>query len=688
MGYNLTDEFISASFQQLVQYVDSSSVFVDGTGSLIPSVSFTASNAISASYAVSASQASNSVNAEFSLTATSASHALNADDAISSSYALSASQADNATTASHATSGDGAFSGTFTGDLTGDVTGDLTGTATTASYIEGSNVDGAVAEADAADRVEINVRAAEALTKGDPVYISGYSVGQGTPLVSRADASSASTMAAVGLASASVDTNTNTVVIGIGSLTNVDTVNDFDSPVVGDTVYVKVGGGLTNVRPTGSANLIQNVGKIGRVQQNNGEILASAIQRSNDVPNIQEGYVWVGNSDGVAVAVTSQSLYENKNITVAQLTASNADIANAVISSATITSASIGYLESITGSAKIIGDAFVIVNADTPTQRYAGIAVYDSGSAVTPHTASLQFDGQTNDWFYQYTGSDSTNFGVLLFGPEYTTKGSPTYPTDNALVKGDGGHHLESSNIYDFGSFVQVQNVDVAIENALIVNDIISCSGNIQGLGFTGTLTGNVTGDLTGTALAATNIINVNTNDRLPVRVSGGMADSKFFDDGSSEAGVLTGRDFVVDDSVVVGGSISVNASINATNGTANLNNVDVAGDIQIDGKITEDIQYVNFTGNVDIDLSLGNFFFGTATADCTIGINNITSGKGQTVNITLKNPNSRTISFDSVIKWPGGIAPTITAGGTDIITLIISSTSSDVYGSIVQDLS
>jgi hypothetical protein len=114
---------------------------------------------------------------------------------------------------------------------------------------------------------------------------------------------------------------------------------------------------------------------------------------------------------------------------------------------------SFAYIESVSGTAKIIGDAFIVLNNDTPTERYAGIAVYDSGSANT--TASFQFDGQTNDWFYEYNDG-AIDYGVVLFGPEYSTKGSPTYPSNNKVLKGTGGHHLADSNITDNGTTINL----------------------------------------------------------------------------------------------------------------------------------------------------------------------------------------------------------------------------------------
>jgi len=124
---------------------------------------------------------------------------------------------------------------------------------------------------------------------------------------------------------------------------------------------------------------------------------------------------------------------------------------------------SFAYIESVTGTAKIIGDAFIILNNDTPTERYAGIAVYDSGSVGV--TSSLQFDGQTNDWFYEYSddGGVTTDHSVVMFGPEFSTKGSPTYNTNNTILKSNGGHHTLDSTITDDGTTITLGSaVDVS----------------------------------------------------------------------------------------------------------------------------------------------------------------------------------------------------------------------------------
>ena len=88
----------------------------------------------------------------------------------------------------------------------------------------------------------------------------------------------------------------------LGQITGVNT-SLFNA---GDTIYVAPDGQYTNVKPTGS-NLIQNLGIVKKVDASNGtgEIFGSG--RSNDLPNIAEGNVWVGNSDGVPTATSTSS---------------------------------------------------------------------------------------------------------------------------------------------------------------------------------------------------------------------------------------------------------------------------------------------------------------------------------------------------------------------------------------------
>ena len=128
--------------------------------------------------------------------------------------------------------------------------------------------------------------------------------------------------------------------------------------------------------------------------------------------------------------------------------------------------ASINYLQSVTGEAKIIGDNYIILNADTPSQRYSGIKVYDSGSAG--ETGSLEYDSISNHWFYE---SNNEGYASILMAGPKGTRGSLTTPTSGSLVVA-AGNHLNSSNITDL-------NGKVSIDANTVVTGSLTTSGNV-----------------------------------------------------------------------------------------------------------------------------------------------------------------------------------------------------------------
>ena len=141
--------------------------------------------------------------------------------------------------------------------------------------------------------IRFTAQADETLSFGDVVYISGAS-GANT-LVRKAQSNSLSTMPAFGFAYQDT-TSGNTVQIvtfgniyGSGGAKPLDTTVDSDgnSITVGDTLYISptTPGGWTNVRPTAATELVQNIGKVTRVNANNGSIKAGGAGRVNGTPN-------------------------------------------------------------------------------------------------------------------------------------------------------------------------------------------------------------------------------------------------------------------------------------------------------------------------------------------------------------------------------------------------------------------
>lgn len=115
----------------------------------------------------------------------------------------------------------------------------------------------------------IHVEAQENLTKGDPVYISGFNSGTNQPKVRRARADNALKMPAIGVISDSAlagAAGLNCIISGI-----VDDVNT-QGFGINTPIYVGLTGGFTSTKP--SAN-VQQVGICDRDQQNNGSFVVT-----------------------------------------------------------------------------------------------------------------------------------------------------------------------------------------------------------------------------------------------------------------------------------------------------------------------------------------------------------------------------------------------------------------------------
>ena len=154
-----------------------------------------------------------------------------------------------------------------------------------------------------AEKVHFPVRNDEGATipAGTPLYSRGEIGGSERILVGIADASDPDKMPAIGIAETEL-TTTASGKDGFCIMTGTYNTNlsGFTGLEDNDILYVDAGGGLTQDKPTGT-NLIQNVGI---VLKTNGTICqglkVSCIGRSNDVPNIPDGYTWIGNASGVA----------------------------------------------------------------------------------------------------------------------------------------------------------------------------------------------------------------------------------------------------------------------------------------------------------------------------------------------------------------------------------------------------
>jgi len=156
-----------------------------------------------------------------------------------------------------------------------------------------------------AEKVHFPVRNDEGSTipAGTPLYSRGEIGGSERILVGIADAIDPNKMPAIGIAETELTTTGDTK-DGYAIMTGTYNTNisGFTGLQENDILYVASGGGLTNTKPT-STDLIQNVGI---VLKTNGTICqglkVSCIGRTNDVPNLKPGGIFIGTSTNTVQA--------------------------------------------------------------------------------------------------------------------------------------------------------------------------------------------------------------------------------------------------------------------------------------------------------------------------------------------------------------------------------------------------
>ena len=435
-------------------------------------------------------------------------------------------------------------------------------------------------------------------------------------------------------------------------------------------------------------------------------------------------------------------------------------------SNASFTSASIGYLRTITGSATIIGDEFIILNSDSPTKRFAGVKVYDSGSGLT---GSFEWDSIDDNWIQVETGGESAGMLTGISG----SKGSEAYPTNNVILKGTGNHTVKDSIITDNGAIVTVAgnvsatafigdgsgltNIGVVsssyalsashaeqADNATSASYAVSSSHAVTASYakvLNGTIKQAFAAPTAGTQLQLETVSGANINGTAFNQVGSGWQDFTFADpykdsryleyydssaygygleqtingirfdltvdpEGYSPAPQAARGNFSFRSLGVSGSSFQAYASLieigafrgkqvklgnNSGNVYRNTDFFSITGDdIAITGRVRQNsnaITVVN-AGVTFIDFSnKANLFTATMTGDTEFNGSNvpILASAGLGFQMKIDNTGGHTITWNSIFKWAGGTAPTLTTG-IHIITFA-SFGEADIYATAVENL-
>tara|TARA_R110000796_G_scaffold58391_5_gene134766 strand:- start:62 stop:2710 length:2649 start_codon:yes stop_codon:yes gene_type:complete len=159
----------------------------------------------------------------------------------------------------------------------------------------------------------------DAISKGQAIYIKGIS-GQ-TPTVALAACDDINKMPAFGLAGENAANGAAVQIVTFGSLKNLNLTSIYGQTfAVGDTAYIQTGSGgtsgsLTPTRPTGNSNFIQNMGEIVRNGGGgDGQIKITGPGRANATPNLDKGYLFVGNDTNCSVQDNTVFISSSANL--------------------------------------------------------------------------------------------------------------------------------------------------------------------------------------------------------------------------------------------------------------------------------------------------------------------------------------------------------------------------------------
>jgi hypothetical protein len=299
--------------------------------------------------------------------------------------------------------------------------------------------------------VRFKAKAGVALSKGEVVYISGVS--GGVPVVSKAQANSASTMPAYGVCYAAASLNADVQIVTFGNLDGINT----GSFSVGDTLFISAttAGAVTNTAPTGESNLLQNIGRVVKVDAvgNSGIYKIGGAGRTNATPNLDTDKIFLGNGSNQAVSTALSAI---------NLSSFNDDLATNIVDDTTpqlggdldvngqdIVSVSNGAIELApdgTGKVTIKGNATggsgqIVLNCEQNTHGitlkgppHSAAATYTLTFPNTDGTADqvLKTDGSGNlDWVDQASGGGGFTYTAITSASSPVSGAASTHYSAN-----------------------------------------------------------------------------------------------------------------------------------------------------------------------------------------------------------------------------------------------------------------
>ncbi len=630
----------------------------------------------------------------------------------------------------------------------------------TTGTFPGSRIDGAVALATTASHAEFSDDARDLvvtvkntggvpIVKGNVLHATGVT-GENIN-VELADSTNSANMPGFAIANEAISTNATGQAIISGKIIGVNT----DGLTAGTNVYVNASGGFTGTKPTGSA-LIQNIGVVGKVDATDGELVVLGSGRTNDLPNIQEGYYWVGDANGVpqpqlssSVDVGVTSVIAGTNISVDQSTGDvTISAPSGIVSGSDQLTSSLDTRYEERGSGIVSSSAQItpLLPTGTVSGSYVSSIIAGTNVSIDQGTGDVTISASgtaINTGSFATTGSNTFVAGQTISAGNLEFSG-----TGQIISIGNGtvdANEVSTANL--LVDSVEVNNAtQIAIKSQVSASaDITGSNVNLDGGLFIQTsnndtypieaLNGNNSGisiyskndeDGSGTAVQVQGLASFNKG--ASINVSAGTQTPLLVQDGASERlKVLSQTD---------AGSTGINVYVNGVLGTGGEikpgDNIDMSGtsgkiinnpngsiesgevatplllvdtiepntgaDVTLQTGVivsgstkTETQVLATVSTTASVDFSQTDMFELTLAAGVDTHLTNANVGKGQTINILVKQAagGSGTVSFDTAFLQPSGsqYVSTPTANAEDILTLVTFNDTNKIYVAAVNKL-
>jgi hypothetical protein len=293
------------------------------------------------------------------------------------------------------------------------------------------------------------------ITAGQVVRITGYDLGASVAEVELADSSAAATMPGYGVASSSIEQAVTGTVVLSGELTGIDT----SSYSEGDALYVsETAGALTATKPQGTAE-VQQIATVVRSHLSAGIIRVLGVGRSNDLPNIPQDQIWVGDSNGVP---------ETRAFNLLNLGAGTLAQLNNTVADATMQSMNAGEISALTEKASPVSADLLIIedSAAGDAKKKLQFGSIDH-NALTNYVANEHIDWEAATAGTIHSSNLPTSTATVRARAESATTGAITA---NTLIEGPSGSGSPNTtaDLLDYDGLTFEDDVEIYINGRLM----------------------------------------------------------------------------------------------------------------------------------------------------------------------------------------------------------------------------